>query len=71
METVLLLLKCACETHRLPVFKQSRKLPYVVFVLHFCSILSTVTNIAIKAQVVSSDFGTLVLLKYAGWPHRL
>ena len=42
-----LLFKCACETHRLPVFKQSRKLPYVVFGMHFCSILSTVTNITI------------------------
>ena len=58
MGTMLLLFKCACETHRLPVFKQSRKLPYVVFVLHFCSILSTVTNIPIKTQIVSSNFRT-------------
>ena len=33
------LFKCACETDRLPVFKQSRKLPYVVFGMHFRSIL--------------------------------
>ena len=66
-----LLFKCACATHRLPVFKQSRKLPYVVFGMHFCSILSSVANIAIKTQIVSSDFVTLVLLKYAGWPDRL
>ena len=64
-------IQCACATHRLPVFKQSRKLPYVVFGMHFCSILSTVTNIAIKTQIVSSDFGTLVLLKYASWPDGL